>query len=160
MKHAFLIAAAAAMVAACGAPQQISGPGDPSASLVDASRLSRNASDAVRWTAYRTFTFDTANVEVSASDMPKVYEIVEHLRQNPSLDVGIDGTLGAQAVNDDDRILGNQRAAAVRRALMDAGAGIASYKIFSGAFSDPDRRRVGQVQILVGPRTGSLRASL
>ncbi len=161
MRHAILLAATAVIVAACGAPERIAGPAVAPGGLADGRDplALRNTSDLAPWTAYRTFDFNSATEDVSPSDMPKVYEIVDYLRKNPSLDVAIDGTLGSRSVSEADRILGNRRAASVRRALMDAGAGIASYKIFSGSFANPERKRAGQVQVLIGPRTGSSNAA-
>lgn len=120
----------------------------------------RAARDLTPWTAYRTFTFNSTAIDILPSDMPKINEIVAYLNSNPSLDIGIDSTLTVDGTSDADRSLAHRRAASVRRALMDAGAGVASYKIFLGAFADPGHRRAGQIQVLVGPRTGSLQAAL
>jgi hypothetical protein len=147
MNRAILLAFAAELVAACAAPSE----------LVDVPDMhtSQAAADIALWTAYRTFNFAPAAVDVSVSDTPKLTEIVAYLESNPSLDVGIDTTLGAEGNSEADRNLGARRAASLRLALMNAGGGVASYKIFTDAFAGPGSRHAGQIQVLVGPRTGS-----
>jgi outer membrane protein OmpA-like peptidoglycan-associated protein len=165
VRHAILLAAAAFLITACASPDlAVSGSSQAigANSPVDAqgTRSSQAASDFAPWTAYRTFDFNSTTVDISNSDTPKIYEIVAYLKSNPSLDVGIDGASAAGGIGEADRNLGDRRTASVRRALMDSGAGIASYKIFIGAFADPDSRHTGQIQVLVGPRTGSQKAAL
>lgn len=165
MRSALLLTTVALLAAACAAPDAFADGFDasaPPARLIDANDMPtmRAAADLTPWTAYRTFRFDAAAVDISPFDLPKISEIVAYLATNPSLDVGIDGTLAAAGTSAADRSLGSRRATAIRRALMDAGAGVSSYKIFVGAFAAPDRRNAGQIQVLVGPRTGSLSAGL
>ena len=163
MRHVLLLTAAALLVTACATPGPIahdSGDAAGSPRLADGTPTMRAATDLTPWTAYRTFSFNSTTIDISPSDMPKINAIVAYLSSNPALDVGIDDTLTADGTSDADRSLANRRAARIRRALMDAGAGVASYKIFLGAFADPGHRRAGQIQVLVGPRTGSLQAAL
>lgn len=158
MRQAIVLIAAAMMVAACAAP-------DSTADLslqptYPAGAQGRPAApDIARWTAYRQFNFDAATVDVSPSDLPKLQEIVGYLANDHSLDIGIDGTLGTEGVSQADRDLNGRRAASVRRALMDTGAGVASYRIKMGPYANPDRRKAGHVQVLVGPRTSSPEAA-
>ena len=165
MRQAVLLALTAVLVAACAAADP---PALGSGNTVEPTGLigtqgspgSRTALDIAPWTAYQDFDFDSASVDVSISDTPKLRAIVDYLESNPSLDVGIDGTLGTKGGSQGDRNLSERRAAAVRRALMDTGAGVASYKILMGPFADPNRRRSGQIQVWVGPRMGSPSAAL
>lgn len=152
MRHIMLLAAVAMLVTACAAP----------AALVDArpEQISLADSNVAPWTAYREFNFETTTVEVSKSDVPKLREIVAYLESNPHLDIKIDGALDAEGLSPADRSLGQRRAASVRRALMDTGAGVASYKIMMEPFARSGQGRPGQVQVLVGRRTGSLKAAL
>lgn len=151
MTRVILLATVAVLVAACGA----------STALVDAipAQIPRADSNVTPWTAYREFDFESATVDVSIADTPKLREIVAYLESNPSLDIGIDGTLSAEGTSLADRNLSERRAASVRRALMDTGAGVASYKIMMGPFARSNRGRAGQIQVLVGPRTGSLKVT-
>jgi outer membrane protein OmpA-like peptidoglycan-associated protein len=161
MKHALLLASAAMLVAACAAPDPIAFACGPASGVTgpadDPAHNSQATSDLAPWAAYQTLNFDPASVEVSISDRLKLSEIVAYLESNPALDVGIDGTLGSEGSSEKDRNLSLRRTASVRLALMNAGGGVASYKIFTGAFANPDRRHPGQVQVLVGPRTGSFK---
>jgi flagellar motor protein MotB len=63
------------------------------------------------------------------------------MAKNPSLQVGIDAT------DPDNQALGNQRAGAVRDALIQAG--VPGYKIQTGAFGNPQSRREGRVEVLI-----------
>lgn len=151
MRHAILLTVTMTIVAACATPQPMETGGK---------QVARADTSPAPWTAYRAFNFEAAAVDISIADTPKLREIVAYLESNPSLDVGIDGTLAAEGGSAADRSLTNRRAAAVRRALMDTGAGVPSYKIVMGPFAQSTRERRGQIQVLVGPRTGSLKTEL
>ena len=164
MRHIIFLTAAGLLLAACAAPDPIgdgSGPATGSAQPIDLHdrTAAPAAPDLTPWTPYRTFDFAAAKFDVSISDIPKIYEIVSYLKSNPSLDVGIDETSASERIGEAGSSLANRRAVALRQALMDAGGGVASYKIFIGAFAEPSTRRAGQIQVLVGPRTGSLRTA-
>lgn len=161
MKHVILVTAAVVLVAACAAPaptpELAVRPVDP---VGPQARHDPATPDIARWTAYRQFDFDSTSVDISTSDQPKLTEIVAHLDGDSSLDVGIDGTLATEGTSQTERDLSARRVASVRRALMDTGAGVASYKIQMGPFGDPEHRRPGQIQVLIGPRTGLPRSPL
>jgi hypothetical protein len=70
--------------------------------------------------------------------MSKVSEIAAYMNQNPSLQLGIDGS-------------SNSRVNAVRDALIRTG--VPSSKIRAGAFGDAQLRRDQRVEVLV--RTGN-----
>jgi hypothetical protein len=95
-----------------------------------------------RWTAYRAFTFDDGRMDIRASDQDTVSEISMYLANNPSLQVGIDGTADSRNQN-----LSDGRVSAVRAALMQAG--VQDYRIRRGAFNDPQFRHDGRVEILI-----------
>jgi outer membrane protein OmpA-like peptidoglycan-associated protein len=158
MKHAPILITATLLLSACASHDTVS----PSARLAGAGGMPtmRAAPDVTPWTSYRTFTFSASSIEISTSDMAKIHEIVVYLKANPSLNVAIDGTLPVEGTSDADRSLGNRRAASVRAVLMDTDAGVASYRIVNGTITNSPIRKVGEVQVLVGPRTGSLRAGL
>jgi outer membrane protein OmpA-like peptidoglycan-associated protein len=165
MRYILFLAAAAVLVAACSAPDPIAFAPDQASG--PAGRVEVQDKHALRitpggaaWTPYREFYFDSTSADVSISDRPKLNEIVAYLNGNPSLDVGIDGTPAAEGAGEADRNLSDRRAASVRIALMSEGGGVASYKIFTGAFAASNRRHAGQIQVLVGPRTGSSKAAL
>jgi outer membrane protein OmpA-like peptidoglycan-associated protein len=102
------------------------------------------------WTPYREFHFERGNAGLTDSDMHKASEIAAYLSQNPSLGVGIDGYMDNDRFDRHDRDLSNQRANAVRDALVQAG--VPAEKIQIGAFVDPDRRHDGQIAVLIKTR--------
>ena len=104
-----------------------------------------------RWTTYREFTFESTGVNIPASEIDRASEVAAYLVLNPSLDVGIDGTLDAGKYDRSACDLSILRAVSVRTALLQAG--VPAYKIQRGAFADPDRRHDGQIQVLVRTRT-------
>jgi outer membrane protein OmpA-like peptidoglycan-associated protein len=96
------------------------------------------------WTPFRDFWFASNRSELQSSDSSKVSEIARYLRQNPGQQVGIDGSIDPRNTD-----LGNRRVSAIRSALLQAG--VPSYKIQTGAFSNPQPQR-DQVQVLVSSR--------
>jgi outer membrane protein OmpA-like peptidoglycan-associated protein len=98
-----------------------------------------------QWTSYREFYFDRDDADIRDSEMNRIAEIAAYMSQNPSLVVGIDSSMDDRA--SDGRDLGDRRANAVRRALMQAGVPAENIRI--GTFGDPNRRHAGQIQILL-----------
>jgi outer membrane protein OmpA-like peptidoglycan-associated protein len=72
--------------------------------------------------------------------MPTVTEIASYMAQNPSLQLGIDGSGNQQ--------LAEPRADSVRAALIDAG--VPPSKIQMGAFGDPQYTRDRRVAVMIG----------
>jgi len=103
-----------------------------------------------RWTTYQEFNFNGAGENIMASETDRISEIAAYLVRNPSLEVGIDGSMDNRGFNQRDRDQSSRRADAVRAALMQAG--VPAYKIQMGAFADPARRQQGQIQVLVKTR--------
>jgi outer membrane protein OmpA-like peptidoglycan-associated protein len=82
--------------------------------------------------------FEFNRADIQASDTSKVSEIADYMYQNPSLQLGLDGS-------------NNGRVDTVRRALIQAG--VPSSKIQAGAFGDQRLARDQRVEVLV--RTGN-----
>lgn len=161
MRLPILLTTAAVLIAACAAPAPTGGSAVRSVDAVDLQAPHASAApDITRWTAYRQFNFASTSLDISTSDLPKLNEIIARLDGDSSLDIGIDGTLERDGVSQTERDLSARRAASVRRALMETGAGIASYKIQMGPFGDPEHRRPGHIQVVIGPRAGSPRSPL
>ncbi|MES1200008.1 MAG: OmpA family protein [Pseudomonadota bacterium] len=99
------------------------------------------------WTAYQDFNFDRTRTDLTPSQMDRVSDIAAYLTQNPSLDVGIDGSLDGRGFSQSDRRLSDNRAASLRGALIQAG--VPASRIKMGAFADPARRQQGQIQLLI-----------
>jgi OOP family OmpA-OmpF porin len=95
-----------------------------------------------RWTSYRDFWFERSEDGIRPSDTSKVSEIAAYMKQNPSLQIGIDTFLDPR--NQDLR---DRRVNAVRDALIQAG--VPAEKIGTGAFGDPKPRRYARVEVLI-----------
>lgn len=86
------------------------------------------------WNSYRDYSFSSSGNEILTDDGNKAREIADHLNQNPSARVAIDGS--------NERRVNN-----VRNALLEAG--VPAYKIQTGAFGDPQFRSDNRVAVLV-----------
>lgn len=95
------------------------------------------------------FEYDRA--EIRSSDASKISEIAVYMNQNPSLQVGIDGSMDPRGTDPRNQNLSDRRIGAVRDALIQAG--VPAYKIQAGAFGDTELTRDRRVEVLV--RTGN-----
>jgi outer membrane protein OmpA-like peptidoglycan-associated protein len=94
------------------------------------------------WTWYRDFRFEANQTNFRASETNKLSEIAFYLKANPSLKVGIDGSMEPR--NQD---LSDQHVKTVRDALINAG--VPKSRIEVGTFGDSKVTRDGRVAILV-----------
>jgi hypothetical protein len=46
-----------------------------------------------RWTSFRDFIFEYERADIQPSDVSKVAEIAAYTKQNPSIQLGIDGSM-------------------------------------------------------------------
>jgi outer membrane protein OmpA-like peptidoglycan-associated protein len=69
------------------------------------------------------------------------------MNQNPSLQIGIDGSMDPRGSDPRDQNLSDRRVSAVRDALVQAG--VPSYKILTGAFGDTQLTRDRRVEVLI-----------
>jgi outer membrane protein OmpA-like peptidoglycan-associated protein len=99
-----------------------------------------------RWISYRTFWFDSNADDLRSSDTGQVSEIAYYMQQNPSLKVGIDGSIpsGSDTRNQD---LAGRRVSNVYDALIEAG--VPGYRIETGAFGDAQLARQRRVEVLL-----------
>jgi outer membrane protein OmpA-like peptidoglycan-associated protein len=99
-----------------------------------------------RWISYRTFWFDSSTVDLRSSDSGQVSEIAEYMKQNPSLKLGIDGSIpsGSNLSNQDLR---DRRVNNVYSALINAG--VPYSRIEKGAFGDSQLARDRRVEVLL-----------
>jgi hypothetical protein len=88
----------------------------------------------VGWSLYRDYTFGANSNEILRSDSSKAREIASYMGQNPSRQIGLDGS-------------NERRVVVVRDALIVAG--VPASRIQTGAFGDPQLRRDGRVAVLV-----------
>jgi len=94
------------------------------------------------WTWYRDFKFDSDQAEFRSSDTNKVSEIALYMKANPSLKVGIDGSMQPR-----NQELSDQRVSTVRAALIKAG--VATSRIQDVTFADSKLTRDGRVAVLI-----------
>ena len=99
------------------------------------------------WTAYRDFTFYGDRSNLQPSDVTMADEIAGYMAQNPSLQLGIDGSMNPNSAEPSNQDLSNRRVRAVRDALIQAG--VPAGKIQTGAFGDPQLRRNRRVDVLL-----------
>ena len=100
-----------------------------------------------RWVSFRDFWFDFNRADLDASEMSKVSEIATYMNQNPSLRVGIDGSMDPRGTDPRNQDLSDRRVDAVRSALIQAG--VPAYKIQTGAFGDTQLTRDRRVEVLI-----------
>ena len=99
-----------------------------------------------QWTSYRDYTFSYNDARVASADSVKTAGIAAYMRDNPSLQLGLDGTMDANGADPKDQDLRDRRVEAVRSHLVDAG--VSSSRIKIGAFGDPATRRDRRVEVL------------
>jgi len=100
-----------------------------------------------RWTSFRDFWFDFNRADLSFYELTKVSEVATYMKQNPSLQVGIDGTMDSNGTNPQNSDLNDRRISAVRTALIEAG--VPAAKIRTGTFGDPQLMRDRRVEVLI-----------
>ena len=94
------------------------------------------------WTSYRNFRFDSDQADLLASETNKVSEIALYMNANPSLKIGIDGSMQPR-----NQPLSDQRVGAVRDALTKAG--VSASRIQAGAFGDAKLPHDGRVFVFI-----------
>jgi outer membrane protein OmpA-like peptidoglycan-associated protein len=99
-----------------------------------------------QWTSYRDFTFGYNDARIQDSDSAKSAEIAAYMKANPSLQLGLDGSMDPRGSDPKDQTLSDRRVEAVRAALIEAG--VPAYKIKIGAFGDSQTRRDRRVEVL------------
>lgn len=104
-----------------------------------------------RWTSFRDFWFGFNRADLQTSEMSKVSEVAAYMKQNPSLRVGIDGSMDPSGTDPRNQDLSDRRISAVRDALIQAG--VPSSKIQTGIFGDAQLARDRRVEVLT--RTGN-----
>jgi peptidoglycan-associated lipoprotein len=100
-----------------------------------------------RWTSYRDFWFQFDSAEIQGSEMNKLAEVAAYMKKNPSLQIGIDGTMDPRGTDPHNQNLSDSRVKAIRDALVDAG--VPAHKISFGAYGDVELRRDRRVEVLI-----------
>jgi outer membrane protein OmpA-like peptidoglycan-associated protein len=92
------------------------------------------ADAAKQWSSFKDFLFDTDKSDIRSNETSKVSEISVYMKQNPSVQVGIDGFADPRGTNPHNQGLSERRVNAIRDALVKAGVSVD--KIKTGAFGE------------------------
>jgi hypothetical protein len=98
------------------------------------------------WASYRDFTFEYNRADIQPADRSTASEIATYMKQNPSLQIGIDGNTDPRS-NTYNQELSERRVTAVRDALIQEG--VPAHRIQTGAFGDQNLRRDRRVEVLI-----------
>lgn len=100
-----------------------------------------------RWTSFRDFWFQSDSAEIQNSERSKLTEIAIHMNQNPSLQIGIDGSMDPRGTEPRNQHLSELRVKAIRDALVRAG--VPTNRIREGAYGNSNERRDRRVEVLI-----------
>jgi len=131
------------------------GPGGPAG----AQGVSGPAGPQRPWVAFTDFLFDFDQSAVRSSETGKVEKLSQYMKDNPNIEVGIDGYADPRGTAQYNQPLSQRRVDAVKAALVSAG--VPSDKIQTGAFGETRRKcaeateacwqRDRRVEVLVRP---------
>jgi outer membrane protein OmpA-like peptidoglycan-associated protein len=79
--------------------------------------------------------------------MKKVHEIARYMKKNPSLEVGLDGSMDPRGTDPRNPTLCEHRVRTIRDALIEAG--VPSDRIQTGAFGDTHLAQDRRVAVLL-----------
>jgi len=100
-----------------------------------------------QWVSYRDLWFQSNRAEIQDSEQGTIREIAVYLTRNPSLQVGLDGSLDSPGPEFHNRNLRDRRVTAVRDALVEAG--VPASRILIGAFGDQRILSDRRVEVLL-----------
>jgi len=92
------------------------------------------AQAAKQWSSFKDILFDTNKSDVRSDELSKVTDIAAYMKQNPSVQVGIDGYTDPRGTDQHNQGLSERRVNAIRDALVKAG--VSGDKIKTGAFGE------------------------
>lgn len=99
------------------------------------------------WILYRDILFAENRADLQPSETRRISEIARYQHANPSLKVGLDGTLDPLGTEPRNQDLSNQRINVIHDALVDAG--VPDSMIEVGAFGDTNLTRDRRVAVLL-----------
>jgi peptidoglycan-associated lipoprotein len=99
------------------------------------------------WTLYRDLQFGYNRSDLQASELQKVTEIARYLQENPSLSVGLDGSMDPRGTDPRSQDLSDRRVSVIRDALIRAG--VPATRIQAGSYGDAQLTRDRRVAVLV-----------
>jgi outer membrane protein OmpA-like peptidoglycan-associated protein len=108
-----------------------------------------------RWTSFRDVNFDYESDYIKPSEASKFSEIAAYMKGNPSLNIGVDGSMDPRGSDPRNQDLSDRRISAVVNALVEAG--VPAHRIETGAFGDSELRQDRRVEVLISTRRVSSR---
>jgi len=99
-----------------------------------------------QWTSYRIYTFAYGDSQISNLDAVKSADIAAYMKANPSLAIGLDGSMDPHGADPKNQDLADSRIEAVRLSLIHAG--VPANRIKIGAFGDATARQDRRVEVL------------
>jgi len=86
------------------------------------------------WSSFRDFLFDFDKSEIRANETKHVSDIAAYMKQNPTVNVGIDGHTDPRGTDAFNQGLSERRVNAISEALVNAG--VSASRIKTGAFGE------------------------
>ena len=86
------------------------------------------------WTSFNDILFDFDKSDVRSTETPKVDKLVQYMKDNPNLEIGLDGYADPRGTPPYNMKLSERRVEAVKAALV--GAGVPADRIRTGAFGE------------------------
>jgi outer membrane protein OmpA-like peptidoglycan-associated protein len=84
------------------------------------------------WTSFNDVLFDFDKSNVRSSETPKVDKLVQYMKDNPGIEIGLDGYTDPRGSNPYNMKLSQRRVDAVKAALVSSG--VPASRIRTGAF--------------------------
>ena len=98
------------------------------------------------WTSFREIWFANDSAVIQDAERTKLVEVAAYMNANPSLKLGIDGSMDPRGSESSNRNLSDRRVKAIREGLIEAG--LSSQRISAGAFGEAELRRDRRVEVL------------
>jgi len=103
-----------------------------------------------KWVSYRDIWFENNQSDLPSSEKGKIADIAAYLKENPSLQIDIDGSMdpaGKDRSEQSLRDLSERRVSSIRDSLIKAG--VSADRIKTGAVGDSRLRRERRVEVLL-----------
>lgn len=107
----------------------------------------KSRGEARRWSNHTHFKFDGEQARIREEDYSKLTKIASLVQADPTLHVGIEGSLDMNGSVARDRVLGERRIDGLRNALIRAG--VPAHRIEIGTFGNIQTRHDGQVEVFL-----------
>jgi peptidoglycan-associated lipoprotein len=110
------------------------GPAGPMGAQGPAGPAGAQGAAVNQWSSFKNILFDTDKSDIRSSETSKIADIAAYMKQNPPVQVGIDGYADPRGTDGYNQGLSERRVNAIRDALVKAG--VPGDKIQTGAFGE------------------------